>query len=69
MSVLSRLVEAARKGYFEASRPHVIVHSVSAVSVLSCAQINTFFLNKKNNSITMVLNSAGATSNKNSVVH
>jgi len=45
MSVLSRLVEAARKGYFEASRPHVIVHSVSAVSVLSCAQINTFFLN------------------------
>ena len=47
MSVLSRLIEAARKGYLEASRPHVIVHSVSAVSVLSCAQINTFFLNKK----------------------
>lgn len=32
MSVLSRLVEAARKQYGEISRPHVIVHAVTAVS-------------------------------------
>jgi len=47
MSVLSRLVEAARKQYFEASRPHVIVHTVSAVSVFLYAQINTFVSQKE----------------------
>ncbi|KAF5353254.1 hypothetical protein D9756_007929 [Leucocoprinus leucothites] len=32
MSVLSKLVETAKKQYFEVSRPHVIVHAVSAHS-------------------------------------
>jgi chaperone BCS1 len=32
MAVLSKLVEEAKRKYFEVSRPHVIVHSVTAVS-------------------------------------
>lgn len=31
MAVLSKLVEEAKRKYFEVSRPHVIVHSVTAV--------------------------------------
>jgi len=49
MSVLSRLVEAARKQYGEISRPHVIVHAVTAVSFFGgiffypCGTLNDFF--------------------------
>lgn len=34
MNVLSKLVEEAKKKYYEVSRPHVIVHSVTAVGLL-----------------------------------
>jgi len=70
MSVLSRLVEAARKQYGEINRPHVIVHAVTAVSYflggysfIRAVRSMIFFY-----SIAMVLNSTGTTSNRSHVV-
>lgn len=43
MAVLSKLVEEAKRKYFEVSRPHVIVHSVTAVRFTTYA----FFLSTR----------------------